>query len=142
MSTSSKTHSRLATALISGLLACLIASSSFASGGSGGGPGAPNVGSHQPREVDESYEYGKAVYLGRLPDSEKVKYCVLVDGEAKKLKKRTLKPYRRKTRTDLANALYRCDDSTTLALASLKREQVAFVLYYLNKRFRLKLTDA
>ena len=141
-STSSKKHRGLASALVLGLLASLIASSGFASGGSGGGPGAPNVGSPQQREVDESYEYGKAVYLGRLPDSEKVKYCVLVEGEAKKLKKRTLKPYRRKTLKELANALYRCDDSSKLALKSLKREQVAFVLYYLNKRFRLKLSDA
>lgn len=129
--------------LIAGLLAGLIACSSFASGGTGGLGGlSGGTGSTPQREVDESYEYGKAVYLGRSPDAEKLQYCVLVEGEAKKLKRKTLKPYRKKTRVELANALYRCDDTSKLALNSLKREQVAFVLYYLNKRFKLKLTDA
>lgn len=137
MSTSSQLR------LLAGLLASLIACSSFASGGTGGLSGlSGGAGSAPQRAVDESYEYGKAVYLGRSPDAEKLQYCVLVEGEAKKLKRKTLKPYRKKTRVELANALYRCDDTSKLALNSLKREQVAFVLYYLNKRFKLKLTDA
>lgn len=129
--------------LIAGLLASLIACNSLASGGTGGLGGlSGGTGSTPQRGVDEIYEYGKAVYLGRSPDAEKLQYCVLVDGEAKKLKRKTLKPYRKKTRVELANALYLCDDTSKLALHSLKQEQVAFVLYYLNKRFKLKLTDA
>lgn len=129
--------------LIFALLASLIASTSFASGGTGGLSGlSGGTGATPHRNVDESYEYGKAVYLGRLPESEKLKYCVLVDGEVKKVKRKTLKPYRKKTQVELANALYRCDDPSKLALHSVKQEQVAFVLYYLNKRFKLKLSDA
>lgn len=128
--------------LICGLLACLATANSFASGGTGGLGGLTGgTGPTPQRNVDESYEYGKAVYLGRLPESEKVKYCVLVDGEVKKVKRKTLKPYRKKTQVELANALYRCDDPSKLALHSVKQEQVAFVLYYLNKRFKLKLSD-
>lgn len=146
MTTSSQKLPRLTIALtlMLGLLAATLASGSFASGGGNGGGfiggGASSAGPAPKREADERYEYGKAVYLGRLPDSEKLEYCVLKDGEAKKLKRRTLKPYRGKTLKEFANALYRCDDSTKLALNSLKREQVAFVLYYLNKRYRLKLS--
>lgn len=145
MSTSSHTHTNRVTTLIAGLLAILVASSSFASGGIGGGGisgTSGGVGSAQRREVDESYEYGKAVYLGRSSDAKKLAYCVLVEGEAKKVKKKSLKPYRRKTRSELANALYLCDEPSKLALHSLKKEQIAFVLYYLNKRFKLKLSDA
>ncbi len=126
-------------ASLTGVGVALTSPSSLGSGGigAGNGPnGAPN------RVVDERYEYGKAVYLGRLPDAVKISYCLLVDGTAQKLKKKTLKPYRRKTRLALANALYQCDDPSKLALTALPKAQVPFVLYYLNKRYRLKLTDA
>lgn len=144
MSTSSPTHTNRVSALIAGLLGLLISGTSFASGGIGGGGMSGSAGSPstaRKHKVDESYEYGKAVYLGRSSDAKKLAWCVLVDGEAKKVKKKTLKPYRRKTQSELANALYLCNEPSTLALTALKREQIAFVLYYLNKRFKLKLSD-
>lgn len=129
----------LALSLTLGATFSFAPSNAIASGGSTAG----SFGGGSPsRKADESYEYGKSVYLGRLPDAQKINYCVLVDGEPKKLKKRTLKPYRGKTLSDLANALYLCEDMSELALRSLEKEQVAFVLYYLNKRYRLKLTDS
>lgn len=114
---------------------------SWASGGISQG-----IGSNQPpvrqRPVDERYEYGKALYLGRLPESPKIDYCVLVDDEPKKVKRRWLKPYRGETQLALANALVRCEDPSQLALQGLERGQIAFVLYYLNKRYRLKLASS
>lgn len=113
----------------------------LASGG-GSGPIVPPTGPVQERVVDERYEYGKAVYLGREPGTTRIEYCLLVDGEPRKLKRRTLKPYRGGSVVDFANALYRCDDPASLALLSLAEDQVPHVLYYLNKRYRLKLNDA
>ena len=121
--------------------ALLLAGPVIASGGGSGNIVAP-TGPMQERKVDERYEYGKAVYLGREPGTTKIPYCVLVDGEPKKLKRRTLKPYRKGSVVDFANALYHCDDPSKLALLSLAKDQVPHVLYYLNKRYRLKLSDA
>ena len=123
----------------------LFASSIWASGGGGGGgfSGGGNFGgaAPTPRVVDEAYEYGKAVYLGRSPGAEQIKYCVVVDGEAKKVKRSTLKPYKGVTRQELANALYNCEAADQLALRSVSQEEVPFVLYYLNKRC-LNLSDS
>ena len=125
----------------------LFAGSALASGGGGGGGFSGSGGSFgnrapAPRVVDEAYEYGKAVYLGRSPGAQKIDYCVVVDGEAKKVKRTNLKPYKGVTRQELANALYNCDNSEQLALRSVSQEEVPFVLYYLDKRFRLNLSDS
>ncbi len=113
----------------------------FASGGGGGGFSSSGTNS-APREVDKTYEFGKSLYLGRAPGSQKVKYCVKVDGEAKKLRGRALRPFRGASQLDLANALYNCDKPEQRALLSLKKEEVAYVLYYLNKRYKLDLSSA
>ncbi len=105
-------------------------------GGFGGPSSAP------ARQVDEVYEYGKSIYNGRLPGAQKVKYCVLQDGKPKRVRARTLKPYRGGSKLDLANALYDCAQTEVLALARLDREQVSFVLYFLNKRFKLDLQES
>lgn len=122
------------------LVGALAAGSAWASGVTGG------IGSQQPqhgqRAVDELYEYGKALYLGRLPDAPKVSFCVAAEDQARKVKRRSLKPFRKKTRTELANALVRCDDPGQLALKGLEPGQAAFIIYYLDKRYRLKLQDS
>lgn len=109
--------------------------------GVGGGFGAGTQQS-QPRVVDERYEYGKAVFLGREPGTTKIKYCVEHDGEVKKLKRRTLKRFKSGSAGDFANALLVCDQPENLALRTLKDEQIPFVLYYLNKRYRLDLHNS
>jgi len=112
----------------------------FASGGGGGGfSGSAGSPTPTPRVVDEGYEFGKSIYLGRAPGSQKIKYCVKVDGEAKKLRGRTLRPYKGSKQVDFANALYNCENPEERALLKIKREEVAYVLYYLNKRYKLDL---
>lgn len=133
-------------ARLSVLLICsVIATQTFASGGIGGGGFSGTSG--QPRaqrEVDEAYEYGKLVYTGRAQGTQKIKYCVLPEGgsgEPKKLKRSTLKPFRNGKSQELANAIYDCDNTAQLALTRLERKQVPFVLYYLNKRYKLNLSS-
>lgn len=112
----------------------------FASGGGGGFSGAgSSAPAPAPREIDEAYEFGKSIYLGRAPGSQKIKYCVKVDGEARKLRGRTLRPYKGTNQIDFANALYSCENPEQRALLKVKKEEVAYVLYYLNKRYNLDL---
>ena len=110
-----------------------MASGGFSSLGSNGTGGA--------RLVDEVYEYGKSIYKGRADGAEKIKYCVKVDGEVKKLKRSTARPYRKGLVKDFALALIDCKDPERLALMTMERDHVPVVLYYLNKRYKLKLTD-
>ncbi|MFK7913157.1 MAG: hypothetical protein AB8B93_04520, partial [Pseudomonadales bacterium] len=122
------------------LLGALASTHAWASGVTGG------IGSQQPqhgqRPVDERYEYGKALYLGRLPSAAKISYCVVADDKARKLKRRSLKPFRKKSRLELAQALVHCDSPEQLALQGLEPGQAAFIIYYLDKRYRLKLEDS
>jgi len=105
--------------------------------GSTGGRAAP-----PPKVVDEVYEYGKSIYLGRAPGTKKVNYCVNVDGAAKKLRGRTVRDFKGASQIDFANALVNCQQPDQLALTGVKKEEIAYVLYYLNKRYRLNLSDA
>ena len=124
--------SALAMMSVSGIA---LASGGFSGAGSSGGIGPPT------RVVDEVYEFGKSVYKGRVKGAEKIKYCVKVDGEVKKLKRSTAKAYKEGPARDFALALIDCESPDRLALTTMPREHVPIVLYYLNKRFKLKLSD-
>jgi len=133
----------LTCALLLAPLALLSTGPAAASGSSGGFSGSSGGrAAPPPKAVDEVYEYGKAIYLGRAPGTKKVNYCVNVDGAAKKLRGRTLRDYKGATQLDFANALVNCQQPDELALAGVRKEEIAYVLYYLNKRYRLNLSDA
>jgi len=123
----------LATGLATGPAAASGSSGGFS--GSTRGRAAPPA----PRAVDEVYEFGKALYLGRAPGAKKVNYCVNVDGAPKKLRGRILRSYKGAKQLDFANALVNCQQPDELALAGVKKEEIAYVIYYLNKRYRLNL---
>ena len=115
----------------------LISHGALASGGVNLGSGPSSA----PRVVDETYEFGKSVFKGRVAGAEKIKYCVMVDGEVKKLKRSTAKAYREGSFRDFAVALIDCNAPDRQALTTMDREHVPLVLYYLNKRFKLNLSD-
>lgn len=101
------------------------------------------AGGVQPpqRVIDERYEYGKSVYLGREPGVEKIAYCLQSEDKPRKLRRRALKPFRGGPAGEFASALVNCNAPEQRALTGLKPEQARLVLYYLNKRYKLKLTD-
>ena len=115
----------------------------FASGsvGGGGGYGGGTGGSYQsaPRAVDERYEYGKAVFNGRISGIKAYQYCLDIDGEKKPLKRKTIKAYKKKTQLELANAIYDCERPELLVGQEMAKAEFSFLVYYLNKRYRLKL---
>jgi len=135
------TLSALTCALLLAPLAFLSTTPAGASGSSGGGFSGSTRGGPPPapRVVDEVYEFGKALYLGRAPGAKKVNYCVNVDGAPKKLRGRTLRDYKGAKQLDFANALVNCQQPDQLALAGVKKEEIAYVIYYLNKRYKLNL---
>ena len=114
----------------------------LASGGGGGGYGGGGggyTGQTQQRQVDQTYEVGKAIYNGRQSGFPKLSYCVVSEGEKVPVKSKTIKPYKRLTYNELAANLYNCDNPDSLVSSELSRDGLLHVLYYLNKRYRLSL---
>ncbi|MEM8983728.1 MAG: hypothetical protein AAGC71_11925 [Pseudomonadota bacterium] len=129
-------HSVVLTATAA-VLFLVTGSAAFASGGVGGGFGRSSAPAPQ-RVVDESYEFGKAVFKGRA-GAPKQRYCVNGDEKPVKVKRSSLKPFRGTSVRALADALVLCDMGDTSALAALSDDQSIHLIYYLNKRFKLQL---
>lgn len=122
--------------LTSGLMT-LFSMSALASGGTLSGS---SIGSSTyQRQVDQTYETGKAIYQGRLAGSPKLSYCVAAGDEVVGLKTKTLREYKKTTYEHFAQNLYNCDKPDTLAAAELTKDDLIYVLYYLNKRYKLSL---
>ena len=64
------------------------------------------------RNVDQIYEYGKAIYVGRGSEFEKIKYCVTERGPdpGGKLRGKTTKPYKGGDAHVFGAQLYDCDE--------------------------------
>lgn len=134
---------KLSTILFSTALA-LSSGSVFASGGGGGGSyggGSYGGGQVQQRQVDQTYEVGKAIYKGRQSGVARISYCV-ASGELKlPVKSKSLKTYKKTTYNNLAENLYNCDKPDSLVASELSKDNLLYVLYYLNKRYNLKLSS-
>jgi len=128
--------------LIAILVSCLsISTFAFSSSGSYGGSsrGGDYGDSRQYRKpIDQNYELGKAVYKG-TGNRAKLQYCIDNGSDKVKLKSKSAKSFKRKSVNDFAAALYHCDKPDTRIASSLNRQDLAAVVYYLNKRYRLKL---
>jgi len=121
-------------------LMTLLSSQTFASGGYGGGGGGYSGGTSLPqRQVDQTYEVGKSIYLGRQSGVDSLSYCVMVEGEKKPVRRSTLRPYKGTSYNELAQNLYNCDEPDQKVAERLSRDNFLYVVYYLNKRHNLKL---
>ena len=88
--------------------------------------------------VDPAYESGKAVYNGRKSNVPKLSYCLKDGEEMVELKRKTIKQFKGSSYSGLAAGLYNCE--TSLAVKQdLERQDFIHVLYYLDKRYKLKL---
>ncbi len=132
---------------------CLLPNAS-ASGAGGGGAGSTYSTNRLPprqddqlrtpqrqRQVDQVYETGKAIFLGRQAGVEKLSYCVKVDGELKPIKRKSVKKFKKTTYNELAQNMFNCDQPETKIATQLSRDDFLYVVYYLNKRHRLKLSS-
>lgn len=120
---------------------CLLPFAVLASGSAG-----PNVGrgfSGDYDGTDPVYEEGKAVFKGRIKEYGKVKYC-LASAESEtgavKIKRKSMKRYKKQSVQVLLKDLRFCEQDSGNLLQVLSREHLQYLIYYLNKRYRLKLT--
>lgn len=110
-------------------------------GGYGGGRGHGGASGYNYSPVDQAYEDGKSLYDGRNKTYGKIKYCVTSENGAEKIKinDSSIKPYKGGTLANLATNLYNCDVPDTAIGSILSQSDFQHVLYYLNKRYDLKL---
>lgn len=127
------------TRVLSSLILLFVFSSiSYASGGYGGG-GYGGYNSRPVKQVDHAYEYGKSIYQGRESNVAKLNYCIKDEEEKVELRRSVIKKFKNTSYTELANNLYNCDVPTDLIAKSLDTNQLSHVIYYLDKRYKLKL---
>jgi hypothetical protein len=120
----------------------MFGSSVLASGGGGYRGGGGISGDYSSRSVDEIYEAGKHIYNGRNKTYEKLKICVVDEAAAEKvkIKSKIMKTYKGKKLELLAHNLFDCKNPEQKILGLLTPDDMNLVLYYLNKRYKLKLT--
>lgn len=121
-------------------------SSSFAdlgnmSGAHGTMGGAHNSSTRSMRIIDEEFEKGKGIFLGRNREVGKIKLCVASGDEQVKLKRKALKSYKGATVNGFINSLHNCDKPDEVMLERLGRVHMSYLIYYLNKRYKLQLTE-
>ena len=119
------------------LILSLLSHYAYASGTYGGG--SYNRSAEQ-RQVDQTYESGKAIFRGRASSAGKLKYCVSVDGELLPVKRSSLKGFKNTKYSDVANQLFNCDLPDKKIAEQLTKDEFLYVIYYLNKRFKLNLS--
>jgi len=89
--------------------------------------------------IDESYKLGKSIYYGRKDGVPKLPYCITFEDNKKRLKTKTIKPYKNTSFSNLASNLYNCDTPEQKIKANLQRDDFLYVLYYLDARYKLNL---
>ena len=115
-----------------------ISASASASGGGGGF----STGGGTSQRVDPQYELGKSYYKASQTSAAKLEYCVKVDDKLKKLSRSSVKKFKRGSVDEFVNALYNCAEPNQRIADVIADEQGSAILYYLNKRFKLRLTNS
>ncbi len=121
---------------IATLLLSILSSTVMASGSYGGGR---SYDRSEPKQIDQTYETGKALFKGRGSSAGKLNYCISVGDELLPVKRSSLQNYKNSSYNDVANQLFNCDQPDTKIAEQLTKDELLYVMYYLNKRFKLKL---
>jgi len=104
------------------------------------GGGGFNQGFSQ-RKVDTLYEDGKSYYKARVDNGDVLSYCVKTGEELTKLSKRSLRALRGSNSQTLASSLYNCNKPEQSVVEVVGQEKMPAVIHYLNKRYKLKLSN-
>ncbi|MBX2882172.1 MAG: hypothetical protein KTR32_19650 [Granulosicoccus sp.] len=91
------------------------------------------------RKIDQQYELGKSYYKSPQADGTRLEYCVKNGESFKKLSRKSVKPFKKGVTSKFVASLYSCADSSVLISDTVDPEQGDAILYYLNKRFKLRL---
>ena len=93
----------------------------------------------QRKVVDQSYETGKAIYTGRKTNTPKLSYCLRDGEQTVALKRKSIKQHKQGSYSSLAASLVDCDNPSLSVKQQLGSKDFLYVLYYLDKRCKLKL---
>ena len=110
-----------------------------------GGPSVAGSSAFNGYAVDARYDRkfrrGKLAYAKRDTDGNKIKYCVMINGEPKKLSRSRLESLQGKSVLEFANALVDCNQPDQLALAQVQdKETIPQILYYLTANYGVSLS--
>ena len=105
-----------------------------------GGGGFDQSGFSQKR-IDQQYETGKSYYKSRQADGSRLEYCVKSNDSLKKLSRRSVKKFKKGPASEFVASLYSCADPNLKIAEAVPDDQGDAILYYLNKRFKLRLTN-
>ena len=91
--------------------------------------------------TDRKYRMGKLAYAKRDVEGKKIKYCVIADGEAKRVTRSRLKALHGSSVLEFAQSLVLCDQPEQLALMQVAdRSAIPNIIYYLAMNYGVNLT--
>jgi hypothetical protein len=128
-------------ALILSIFLFLASSNTLAFGPTGGMASMGKSNTRSMLRVDEYFLSGKKIVASRNTSIGKIKLCLKADDDAVKLKRKTLKPYIGVTTDHFINSIHECDKPEVPIIERLGDDNTAYVVYYFNKRYKLKLTQ-
>jgi len=97
----------------------------------------------KPKPIDHTYEAGKSIFKGRKDIYKPHTFCILDanSNQVKKVKRSTVRPFKKQSANSFADSLYSCKETSKSARDILSQNDITFLVYYLNKRFSLRLTN-
>ena len=119
----------------------LASSNTLAFGPTGGMGSTGKSNARSMVRVDEYFLNGKRIIANRNTSIGKIKLCLKADNDVVKLKRKTLKPYVGVTTDHFINSIHECDKPEVPIIERLGDDNTAYVVYYFNKRYKLKLTQ-
>ena len=130
------------------LVSLLLSSAVFAGGMCNsvtGGPSASASSAFNGYAVDarsdNKFRKGKFAYAKRDASGKKIKYCVIADGEPKRITRSRLKALQGQSVLDFAQALVVCEQPERLALMQVAdRNSIPNIIYYLAMNYGVNLT--
>lgn len=90
-------------------------------------------------KVDKQYELGKSYYRAAQADGTRLEYCVKDGDSLTKISRRSVKPFKSGLVSNFTDSLYSCADPSMKIFDVVANDQSDAILYYLNKRFKLRL---
>lgn len=106
---------------------------------SGGGGFDENAGA-QPK-IDKLYELGRSYFKAKQADGNKLKYCIKSETGLKKLSRKSVRPFKKQLKSQFIESLYSCVNPQDRIFDVIAEDRRDAVLYYLNKRYKLRLKD-
>jgi len=109
---------------------------SLASGG-----GGFDTSGFSSQRIDQQYELGKSYYSANQPNGSQLQYCVKKGSELNKLSRRSVRSFKRGPASAFIDSLYNCNNPNERIADLVADDQGDAILYYLNKRFKLRLSN-